>query len=62
MNEIKTMHASTDCREENGITVGLIDGMIAIARVLKTRSFDDAAVKEAMDDFKQDEDVWFLLR
>jgi hypothetical protein len=54
--------SATDCRAENGITVGLIDALISIARVLVKRDFNDAAVQEALKDLATDEDVAEILR
>jgi hypothetical protein len=50
---------STDCRSETGITVGLIDSLIAIARVLRPRLSDsnDPAVVEALKDLATDHDM-----
>lgn len=50
-------HTETNCREENGITVGLIDGIIAIGRVLKNRDLTDKEVQEALLDLRSDEDL-----
>lgn len=47
----------TDCRSETGITVGLIDGIIAMCRVVASRNLDDPAIAEALDDFTNDESV-----
>jgi hypothetical protein len=52
---------STDCRTEVGITVGLIDGLISIARVLRQRDLSAPEVAEALEDLRQDEDVAELL-
>lgn len=46
----------TDCRDEVGITVGLIDGVISIMRILVTRDLSDPEVKEALQDLRDDED------
>lgn len=51
------MNKPIDCRSEEGITVGLIDGMISIARILKARRVTGGAVEEALKDFAQDEDI-----
>lgn len=56
--------SETDCRSPVGITVGLIDGMIAMARVLRQRSHGDLSapeVQEALKDFTTDEDVRWLM-
>ncbi len=51
----------TDCREEDGITVGLIDSLISIARVLAKRDLSPEAVTEALADLRADEDIATLL-
>lgn len=55
------MNNPEDCRSESGITIGLIDGMIAIARVLSKRDLANPAVGEALKDLQADEDISFLL-
>ena len=47
----------TDCRSEEGVTVGLIDALISIARVLAVRDLTPPAVREALLDLAEDEDV-----
>ena len=55
--------SSTDCRTETGVTVGLIDSLISIARVLKLRiDTDDKEVKEALKDLRADEDLKKILQ
>ena len=51
----------TDCRSEDGITVGLIDSIITLARVLSTRDKNTETVYESLKDLRQDEDVAELL-
>ena len=51
-----------DCRSEEGITVGLLDAMISIARVLAKRDLSDPATVEALKDLRADEDIARLLR
>ena len=51
-----------DCRSEDGVTIGLIDGIIAIARVLKHRNLSSPAVVEALEDLNTDEDISYILR
>lgn len=51
----------TDCRSEVGITVGLIDGLIAIGRILRQRELSHPEVAEALKDLAGDEDIDFLL-
>lgn len=55
------MASSTDCRTDEGVTVGLVDALITTARVLVGRDLTTPAVREALDDLRQDEDVAALL-
>jgi len=57
----KVSHTFTDCRTEVGITVGLIDGVIAIARVLAARDLTSHDVQEALKDLRCDEDIAVVL-
>lgn len=62
---MKTTNAnvcSTDCRSEDGITVGMIDAMISIARVLRTRNLNNDSVLEALKDIRSDEDIAWILK
>ena len=51
----------TDCRSETGITVGLVDSLISIARVLAVRDLSPLEVLEAIKDLRSDEDIAYLL-
>jgi hypothetical protein len=53
---------STDCRTEEGVTVGLIDSIITAARVLAGRDLQSPAILEALKDLRSDEDVARLIR
>ena len=56
----ETKQSHTDCRTEEGITVGLIDTLITVCRVLRHRDLSDKEVKEALKDLSSDEDfLWF---
>lgn len=48
---------TTDCRSEEGITVGLVDALITILRVLVKRDLSPPAVQEALKDLADDEDA-----
>lgn len=48
---------TSDCRTETGITIGLIDSLITIARILVPRDLTDSHVVEALEDLASDEDV-----
>lgn len=59
----------TDCKTRDGITIGLIDSLITICRVLTPRlnKLDTSVgwfpkeVKEALIDLYEDKDVQFVL-
>lgn len=47
-----------DCRSEEGVTIGLIDALISIARVLSKRDLDASdQIREALLDLRNDEDI-----
>lgn len=52
---------STDCRTPVGVTVGLIDGIIAMARVIRHADLSSEEVQEALKDIRADEDMAFLM-
>lgn len=57
------MITETDCRSPEGITVGLIDGIIAMSRIVREREdkgVSTEAVKQALEDLRQDSDVRWL--
>ena len=56
-----TVHNETDCRDEAGITVGLIDSLISISRVLVGRDWTAPVVVEALKDLRQDLDMKKIL-
>jgi hypothetical protein len=47
----------TDCRTSEGITIGLLDSIIFIARVLAIRDLESETVQSVLRDFRNDEDV-----
>lgn len=53
--------ASTDCRSEEGVTIGLIDALITILRVLVQRDLTPLAVHEALLDLADDADLRQLV-
>jgi hypothetical protein len=54
-------HDALDCRSEEGVTVGLIDALITLARVLTDRDFTPPAVVEALKDLADDEDIQKIM-
>ncbi len=50
-----------DCRSEVGVTIGLIDSLIYVCRVLAVRPLDHPEVQEALLDLQGDEDLARLL-
>lgn len=55
------LNPPVDCASDEGITIGLIDGMIAMARIVASRDWSHPAVREALADFKQDATLRTLL-
>lgn len=53
---------TTNCRDEEGVTVGLIDALISIGRILANRDLNQPAVREALKDLADDEDIAKILR
>ena len=53
---------TTDCRTEEGITIGLIDSIITLCRIIKARELLSLAINEALKDLGSDEDFEFLYR
>ena len=51
----------TDCKSEEGITVGLIDAVITISRIIKLRTIDTPAIDNALIDLSTDEDFNYLI-
>lgn len=56
------MVTHTDCRTETGVTVNLIDSIITICRVLKTRDLSAPEIQEALKDLRTDEDVNNIIK
>lgn len=50
-----------DCRSELGITVGLVDALISICRVLAKRDLSPRDVQEALRDMATDDDLKYIL-
>lgn len=57
----QTTHIHTDCRTDEGITVGLIEGIISSLRILRQRGVSTVAELEAMRDLQADESLRWLL-
>lgn len=62
MSETTTEDLTVDCRSPEGVTIGLIDGIITAARVLATRDLEHPQITEALHDLTDDEDVARLMR
>jgi hypothetical protein len=54
--------STLDCRSEEGITVGLIDALISISRVLRPRLEEvrGTHVREALKDLAGDDDFQYI--
>jgi hypothetical protein len=46
-----------DCRSEAGVTIGLIDAIISIARIVAKRDLKNLEIEEALLDFLDDDDL-----
>lgn len=51
-----------DCRSEDGITAGLVDALISVARVLAARDLTTPAAVEALADLGTDEDMACVMK
>lgn len=52
-----------DCRSEEGITLGLIDAILSISRILVSRNLKESkTIEDALLDLCTDEDLAFLLQ
>lgn len=51
------MDVISDCRTDEGVTIGLLDSIIFIARVLATRDLQSENVQAVLRDLRNDEDV-----
>lgn len=52
----------TDCRSEEGVTVGLIDAIITVCNLLAQRNLTGVPVQEALKDLHADQCVNYVLR
>lgn len=52
---------NSDCRDINGITIGLIDTIINSCRLLRNRDLSNSNIIEALKDLKNDEDFKYLI-
>lgn len=50
------------CRSYHGVTIGLVDAIISISRILAKRDFKDQDVVEALKDLASDEDLKFIIK
>lgn len=50
-----------DCRSKKGVTIGLVDSLITISRILAKRDLDDYDIIEALRDLRGDEDFNFIV-
>lgn len=47
----------TECKSETGITIGLMDGLLAIAQVLVKRDWSSPEIQEVLQDLRQDDNL-----
>jgi hypothetical protein len=55
------MSEPIDCRSPEGVTIGLIDAILSVARIAAKRDLKNPAVQEALKDLAEDEDVHAVL-
>ncbi len=51
-----------DCKSEEGITIGLIDAIISISRILSKRDFNTIFIQAALLDLRSDTDLKSILK
>lgn len=56
------MITETNCRSEEGVTVGLIDAIISISRILANRNLSSKVVTEALKDLREDGDLNLIVK
>ena len=63
LKHIKVLeNITTDCRQETGITVGLLDGLIAQMRIIRHRDLSSKEITEVFKDLASDEDFEWLYQ
>lgn len=60
MSDSAAVNSQTDCRSEDGVTVGLVDAIITLCRLIRTRNINQSDVLEALKDLASDEDFEYL--
>lgn len=50
LDGVTTHHIETDCRSDDGITVGIVDSIITLRHLLSHRNIKSNAVREALRD------------
>jgi hypothetical protein len=60
-NDYTVGDACIDCKSETGLTITLIDSIMATASILKYRGLNHPAIREAFKDLRNDPDLRYLL-
>lgn len=67
LNSMKN-ETNTECKSYEGVTVGLIDSLMSIAKVIREREAQaehdgnySEAVEQALEDLRQDDDMAWLM-
>jgi hypothetical protein len=55
-----TNHSYSDCRNNDGVTIGIIDSFITLSRLFRGRVVVGQNVREALKDLAGDEDFAYL--
>jgi hypothetical protein len=61
LNAKDSVHTRTECSSAVGISVGLIDGIIASCRVLAERDLTHIAAQEALKDLRSSQELAALI-
>lgn len=63
LSDIRNSHSSTSVADtSDGVTIGIIDAILTLLKVLKGRDFSSMDVNDAMKDLKENEDLKDLLK
>lgn len=62
LKKLLEKNITTDCRQQTGITVGLLDGLIAQIRIIRDRNLKPDEIIEVFKDLADDEDFEWLYQ
>ena len=62
LKKLLEKNITTDCSQKTGITVGLLDGLIAQIRIIRDRNLKPDEIIEVFKDLADDEDFEWLYQ